>query len=149
MPAAAFCEPIVYRKCGSLDFSQPYGPSRPLTGRALLIFTIYYYLVNFKSISYTASKEKGRLTWITSGYGIGRRRSWPISVRNSPERTEEDQRTSSPYSWQPKNIRSNSLLNKRLDIYHCTNLPSELHLWKQWLNKYCYILWVFTEPSKN
>jgi hypothetical protein len=36
----AIYEPIVYRKCGSHDVSQPHGRSRPVTGIALPVTCI-------------------------------------------------------------------------------------------------------------
>jgi hypothetical protein len=36
----AICEPIVWRKCGRLDVSQSYGPTRSVTGITLLFYLV-------------------------------------------------------------------------------------------------------------
>jgi hypothetical protein len=76
----AICEPI-FRKCGSLDASQPYGPSRPVTGIAWRVTLT----TSAPSVS-RFSRKCGNLD-VSQSYGLSRPVTgiaWRVTLTNSP-----------------------------------------------------------------
>jgi hypothetical protein len=68
----AICEPTVFTKCGSLDVSQPYGPSCSVTGIALsLSFIITSHPLNGVCVS-VRCYEVGTITCVRQPVGVER-----------------------------------------------------------------------------